>query len=137
MTNLTRRWEEVILPANELKKHYFVSVNHGLIQEVRNDSNEFDVLLTADELTTLQNLLDNLQKGDEYAFRRAFVPYKSADHDEAIDQFDEQTIQLFQYLRQHGSIETQQTIDELGVLAKLRNTGYQDKGYDGGSPTNK
>ncbi|WP_229522159.1 hypothetical protein [Paenibacillus monticola] len=125
------------MPANELKKHYFVSVNHGLIQEVRNDSNEFDVLLTADELTTLQNLLDNLQKGDEYAFRRAFVPYKSADHDEAIDQFDEQTIQLFQYLRQHGSIETQQTIDELGVLAKLRNTGYQDKGYDGGSPTNK
>lgn len=112
MANLTGRWEEVILPANE-----------------------FDVLLSADELTTLQNLLDNLQKGDEYAFRRAFVPYKSADHDEAIDQFDEQ--QLFQYLRQHGSLETQQTIDELGVLAKLRNTGYQDKGYDGGSPTNK
>ncbi|KWX72893.1 hypothetical protein AML91_20640 [Paenibacillus jilunlii] len=119
------------------KKRYFVSVNHGLIQDVRNDSGEYEVLLTPGELTGLEDILKDLAKEDEYAFRRAFVPYKSADHDEAIDQFDDQTIRLFQYLHRYGSEETRQTIEQLNVLPKLSNTGYEDKGYDGGSPTNK
>ncbi|WP_342564070.1 hypothetical protein NST84_02370 [Paenibacillus sp. FSL R7-0345] len=122
---------------DEHRKSYFVSVNHGLIQDVRGESGEFEVRVTPDELTVLQGLLDNLASGDEYAFRRAAVPYKSADHDEAADQFDDVTVQLYQYLYQVGSGETQQMISQLGVLPKLANTGYQDKGYDGGSPTNK
>lgn len=128
--------EGSILPDAE-KKHYFVSVNHGLVQDVRNDSNEFEVLLTQEELTVLQDLLKDLSREDDYAFRRAFVPYKSADHDEAIDQYDDQTVKLFQYLHRHGSETTRQSIEQSGVLPKLENTGYQDKGYDGGSPTNK
>lgn len=119
------------------KQTFFVSVNHGLIQEVRNDSNEFEVLLAPEELTILQDLLKELSQEDEYAFRRAFVPYKSADHDEAIRQFDDGTSRLYQYLHRYGTAETRQTIEGLGVLPKLENTGYQDKGYDGGSPTNK
>lgn len=119
------------------KKRYFVSVNHSLIQDVRNDSNEFEVLLNAEELTILQDLLNELKRGDDYAFQRAFVPYKSADHDEAARQFDDEIIRLYQSLYLFGTSETQQTIEELGVLPKLENTGYEDKGYDGGSPTNK
>ncbi|WP_379158397.1 hypothetical protein [Paenibacillus sp. sgz5001063] len=119
------------------KKCYFVSVTHGLIQDVRNDSGEYEVLLTAEELTGLQDILNGLAKEDEYAFRRAFVPYKSADHDEAINQFDDQTIRVFQYLHRYGTAETRQTIEQLHVLPKLDNTGYEDKGYGGGSPTNK
>lgn len=119
------------------KKRYFVSVNHSLIQDVRNDSNEFEVSLNAEELTILQDLLNELKRGDDYAFQRAFVPYKSADHDEAARQFDDEIIRLYQSLYLFGTSETQQTIEELGVLPKLENTGYEDKGYDGGSPTNK
>ncbi|MGN7764665.1 hypothetical protein [Paenibacillus sp. 22594] len=119
------------------KKRYFVSVSHGLIQDVRNDSGEYEVLLTAEELTGLQDILKDLAREDEHAFRRAFVPYKSADHDEAIDQFDDQTIRVFHYIHHHGTPETRQTIEQLNVLPKLANTGYEDTGYDGGSPTNK
>jgi hypothetical protein len=112
-------------------------VNHGLIQDVRNDSNEFEVLLSDEELTVLQDLLKGLAGEDDYAFRRAFVPYKSADHDDAAEQFDDATIHLFQYLHDHGTDETRRLIDEMNVLQRLGNTGYQDEGYGGGSPTNK
>jgi hypothetical protein len=125
------------LAANEDKKQYFVSVNHGLIQDVRNETGAYEVWLTAEELTDLQDRLKALQQDDEYSFRRAFVPYKSADHDDAIDQFDEKTVRLYENLRQYGTKETQKIIDELGVIPKLENTGYQDKGYGDGSPTNK
>lgn len=118
-------------------KRYFVSVNHGLIQDVRNDSNEFEVLLSDEELTVLQDLLKGLAGEDDYAFRRAFVPYKSADHDDAAEQFDDATIHLFQYLHDRGTEETRRLIEEMNVLQRLGNTGYQDEGYGDGSPTNK
>ncbi|WP_256718242.1 hypothetical protein [Paenibacillus borealis] len=108
---------------DEEKKRYFVSVNHSLVQDVRNDSNAFEVLLNAEELTLLQDLLNELERGDDYAFRRAFVPYKSADHDEAARQFDDETVRLYQTLHRFGSIETRQTIEQLGILPKLENTG--------------
>ena len=119
------------------KKQYFVSVTHGLVQNVRNETGEFEVWLTDEELTDLQDRLKALEQDDEYSFRRAFVPYKSADHDDAIDQFDEKTVKLYEYLRQYGTTETKQAIDQMGVLPKLENTGYEDKGYGEGSPTNK
>lgn len=119
------------------RKRYFVAVNHGLIQETRNDSNEYEVLVSGDELTVLQDLLNELSRGDDYAFRRAFVPYKSADHDEAAEQFDDATIRVFQYLHDHGTEETRRQIEGLNVLQKLEHTGYEDEGYGEGSPTNK
>lgn len=119
------------------RKRYFVAVNHGLIQEIRNDSNEYEVLLSGEELTVLQDLLNELSRGDEYAFRRAFVPYKSADHDDAAEQFDDATIRVFQYLHDHGTAETRLQIEGLNVLQKLEHTGYEDEGYGDGSPTNK
>lgn len=125
-----------MLPDQE-KNHYFVSVNHSLIQDVRNDSNEFEVLLNGEELSILQDLLNELKRGDDYAFQRAFVPYKSADHDEAARQYDEETVRLYQSLYRFGTSETRQSIEDLGVLPKLENTGYEDKGYHGGSPMNK
>lgn len=119
------------------RKRYFVAVNHGLIQEVRNDSNEYEVLLSGEELAVLQDLLNELSREDDYAFRRAFVPYKSADHDDAAEQFDDATIRVFQYLHDHGSAETRRQIEGLNVLQKLEHTGYEDEGYGEGSPTNK
>ncbi|MNH32904.1 hypothetical protein D3C79_933770 [compost metagenome] len=94
-------------------------------------------MVSENERTVLQNLLNNLGREDDYAFRRAAVPYKSADHDEAAEQFDEGTLRLYRYLYRVGSAKTQQTIEQLDVLPKLENTGYEDKGYGEGSPTNK
>ncbi|WP_410513298.1 hypothetical protein PaeBR_02210 [Paenibacillus sp. BR2-3] len=79
---------------------------------MRNEAGEFEVWLTDEELSALQDRLNELDKDDEYSFRRAFVPYKSADHDDAIEQFDEKTIRVYQYLRDYGTDETRKTIDE-------------------------
>lgn len=126
------------MPINEEKKQYFVSVHHGLIQTVRNEDGEFEVWLTDEELSGLQDRLRALQEDEEYSFRRSFVPYKSADHDDAIEQFDEKTVEIYQYLRDYGTDETRELINSMRVIPKLENSGYQDKGYGkDGSPTNK
>ncbi|MFP4977047.1 hypothetical protein ACE6ED_16700 [Paenibacillus sp. CN-4] len=125
------------MPANADKKTYYVSVAHRLIQDVRNDSNEFEVYLNDAELTELQDRMTALEQDDKYAFKRAAVPYKSADRDDGIRQYDDATIALYQYLRDHGSEESIRLIDGMGVLPKLEHTGYEDKGYGDGSPTNK
>ncbi|WP_379127915.1 hypothetical protein [Paenibacillus sp. sgz500958] len=125
------------MPSNDQKKRYFVSVKSGLIQDVRNETGEFEVWLADEELSGLRDSLDQLGQDEEYSFRRALVPYKSADHDDAIDQYDEKIIRLYQYIRTYGTDETRQAIDQMGVISKLENSGYEDKGYGDGSPTNK
>ncbi|MFD1774037.1 hypothetical protein [Paenibacillus rhizophilus] len=120
------------------KKSYFVSLKHGLIQEMRGESGEFEVKLDDTGLSELQGRLQELEREDEYAFRRTFVPYKSADHDDAANQFDDKTVRLYRFLWEHGTEETRRMIVSLNVLPKLENTGYHDKGYgEDGSPTNK
>jgi len=125
------------LPVNKDKKPYFVSITQRLVQDVRNDTGEYEVWLTDEELSGLKDRLNDLGQDEDYSFRRAVVPYKSADHDDAIDQFDEKTVRLYEFIRSSGTDETRRTIDELGIIPKLENTGYQDKGYGDGSPTNK
>ncbi|WNS41746.1 hypothetical protein [Paenibacillus sp. MMS20-IR301] len=118
-------------------KRYFVSVNHGLVQDMPSGEHEFEVLLSGEELNVLQDLLKELASSDDFAFRRAFIPYKSADHDSAAGQFDDATLRIFQYLHGHGTDETRQLIEALGVLPKLGNTGYQDEGYGPGGSVPK
>ncbi|MFC3750159.1 hypothetical protein [Paenibacillus sp. GCM10012306] len=122
------------MPANDPKKRYFVSAAHGVIQNIRNESNEFEVYLNNEELTILKDLLTGLESDDDYTFLRAFVPFKSADHDDAAQEFDDQTIALYRYLYEHGSNDTQQMIKSLNVLTKLENTAYQDEGYGKAHP---
>ncbi|GAB6992102.1 hypothetical protein [Paenibacillus pini] len=118
------------------KKMYYISVSHNLIQDVPNDSAEFRVMMTQDEVTNLRDQMSALIKDDEYTFRRAFVPFKSADHDDATHQFDDELIGVYQYLYDLGDAETKRLIDQMNVLEKLEDTDYHDKGYEN-SPLNK
>ncbi|MEC0373380.1 hypothetical protein P9847_02755 [Paenibacillus chibensis] len=118
------------------KKRYYISVTHNLIQDVPGDSTEFEMMLTDDQVTDLRDRMNELIKDDEYTFRRAFVPYKSADHDDAMEEFDEKLIGLYAYLHQIGDEDTKRLIDEMNILPKLHQTDYHDDGYDG-SPLNK
>ncbi|MWV45723.1 hypothetical protein GRF59_19085 [Paenibacillus sp. HJL G12] len=118
------------------KKRYYISVTHNLIQDVPNDSTEFELMLTDDQVTRLRDQMDELTKDDEYTFKRAFVPFKSADHDDATEQFDEKLLGLYAYLYEVGDEETKRMIEELNVLPKLHQTDYHDEGYEG-SPLNK
>ncbi|WP_136608050.1 hypothetical protein [Paenibacillus dokdonensis] len=118
------------------KKRYYISVTHNLIQDVPNDSTEFEVMMTDEQVTRLRDQMDELIKDDEYTFKRAFVPFKSADHDDATEQFDDKLIGVYAYLHDIGDDETRRMIDELNILPKLHQTDYHDDGYDD-SPLNK
>ncbi|WP_410770919.1 hypothetical protein [Fontibacillus sp. BL9] len=119
------------------KTPYYVSVTHRLIQEIPNDSTEFEVLLDDEDLAILQDKIAGLSKEDEYTFKRAPVPYKSTDHDEATEHFNRQLTELYVLLYRTGSERTRKSIIEMGVLSNLTNTDYNHPGYGGGTPLNK
>ncbi|MFD3261484.1 hypothetical protein ACE3MQ_23080 [Paenibacillus lentus] len=120
------------------KKPYYVSVAHRMIQEAPNqDSTEFRVLLDDEDLVKLRDKIAELSEEDLYTFRRAPVPYKSADHDEATEHFNDRMIELYTLLYQYGDEQTRRSIISLGVLGKLQNHDYNDPGYNGKSPLNK
>lgn len=118
------------------KTTYFVSVKHNLIQETPHESVEFVVELSDEELTRLRDLLNDVAKSDKYAFRRTFVPYKSADHDDAAKQYDDRTIELYNFLYEHGDENSRKLIEDMNIIDKMNHTGYDNPGYSG-SPTNK
>lgn len=117
-------------------KTYYVSVHHQLIQDIPDDSTEFTVIMSNEELAQLRNQMSELAKDDEYSFRRAFVPYKSADHDDATQQFDDKILEVYKAIYRYGDPVTKQTITDMNILPKLKNTNYHDKGYEQ-SPFNK
>ena len=118
------------------QKRYYVSVAHNLIQDVPNDSNEFVVNMDDEQLAKLKDLLDGVSGDDKYAFKRSFVPYKSADHDDAAEQFDDRTIELYTHLYLYGDEKTRKTIEEMNIIPKMQDTGYDHPGYEN-SPLNK
>lgn len=119
------------------KTPYYVSVTQRIIQEERNDFTDFEVLLDEEEYTILRDKLADLTEEDEYTFKRAPVPYKSADHDEAPEQFNRRLTELYVLLYRAGTERTRDSIMEMGVLDNLANTDYNDPGYGDGSPLNK
>ncbi|GGH62703.1 hypothetical protein GCM10008014_39410 [Paenibacillus silvae] len=118
------------------KQHLYVSVTHNLIEQTRNESTPFEVIVDDGQLATLQDLMKVLEKGDDYSLQRAPVPYKSADHDEGNERLTDGVMMLYTFLYDHGTPETRQAIDRMNVLPKLQNTDYDDPGYEN-SPMNK
>ncbi|MNJ49705.1 hypothetical protein D3C77_449510 [compost metagenome] len=121
-----------------MKKAYYVSVAHQIIQEAPNDNTtEFKVFLDEEDFVRLRDKIAELSQEDDHTFRRAPIPYKSADHDEATQQYNERLIELYTLLYQYGNDQTRRSIVSLGVLGKLQNPDYNDPGYDDGFPLNK
>lgn len=118
------------------QKIYYVSVANNLIQDVPNESNEFVVSMNDEQLTKLRDLMNEVSKSDKYAFKRTFIPYKSADHDDAVEELDDRTIELYTYLHEFGDEKTKRTIQDMNIISKMKDTGYDDPGYEG-SPLNK
>ncbi|PQP83620.1 hypothetical protein C0Q44_02725 [Paenibacillus sp. PCH8] len=118
------------------KRHLYVSVTQHLIEQTRNESTPFAVLVDDDQLARLQDLMKVLEDDDAYTLQRAPVPYKSADHDEANEQFTDGMILLYTFLYDHGTTDTRQAIESMNVLPRLQDTDYDDPGYEN-SPLNK
>ena len=52
------------------------------------------------------------------------------------EQYDERTINLYHFLHEHGDERTRKTIEDMNIIGKLTDTGYDDPGYED-SPLNK
>lgn len=117
------------------KRTFYVSVRNNLFQKEPDESTEFTVQVNEEEEKKLRDQLIEMGKEEKYTFKRAFVPYKSADHDDATNQFDNQMIELYTTIYELGDETTRQTIKEMKVLPKLHDTNYDHKGYDDSSLT--
>ncbi|GIO34455.1 MULTISPECIES: hypothetical protein [Paenibacillus] len=118
------------------KKRYYISVSHHLIQDVPHDSAEFEVMMTEAEMSKLKDKLEDLNQEDENTFKRAFIPFKSADHDEAPQGYNDKLIDVYAYLYEIGDEHTKRTIEGMNILGKMQHTDYNNEGYDD-SPFNK
>ncbi|MFS0873235.1 hypothetical protein [Paenibacillus xylanilyticus] len=118
------------------KTHFYVSVTHNLIEQTKNESTPFEVMVDDEELNQLKDLMKVLEDDDAYTLQRAPVPYKSADHDEATEQFSDGMTLLYSFLYDHGTSHTRQAIKSMNVLLRLQDTDYDDPGYEN-SPMNK
>lgn len=66
---------------------------------------------------------------DEVTLFRALIPYKSADHDKATNQFNEDLLKLYQLVYHLGTDKTKAHIRGMNILNKLRDTDYNYPGY--------
>ncbi|WP_239696869.1 hypothetical protein [Paenibacillus oryzisoli] len=82
------------------------------------------------EIEMLRQMLDQLKRDDELTQFRAPIPYKSADHDKATDQFNDDLLKLYQFIYNLGTEKTRAHISDMNILHKLQNTDYEDPGYE-------
>lgn len=112
------------------KKHYYVSVSGKSVEAEPSKTEQLQVLATENEINDLQILLDREKQGDNHTGQRAPIPYKSADHDPATDEFNDEIIDVYRAIYQIGTEETKQHIRSMNIIKELQNTDYNHPGYE-------
>ncbi|GBF77346.1 hypothetical protein PA598K_05890 [Paenibacillus sp. 598K] len=112
------------------KQRYYVSVSGGAIETEPSKSEQLTIEATAEELAELQAILEQGQREDETTALRTPIPYKSADHDEAQNQFTEQLIDVYRAVYRVGTQETRTHIRGMNILEELKDTDYNHPGYE-------
>ncbi|NIK66888.1 hypothetical protein [Paenibacillus sp. BK720] len=112
------------------KKTLYVSVSNKSLDAEASMNEQLEIRGTAEELEELRRMLERLKKDDEATQFRAPIPYKSADHDKATDQFNGDLLKLYQAIYKLGTDETKAHIHDRNILNKLQNTDYEYPGYE-------
>jgi hypothetical protein len=118
------------------KTIYYVSVATGIIEQKQamedsaNLTHEFVVEATEAEINTLRALFEKQAITEETTFKRAPIPYKTADHDPASEEFNGDILNIYRYLYEIGSAETKQHIEKMGILPRLLSPDYHHEGYE-------
>lgn len=112
------------------KQRYYISVSQGIIQQERQSESEFTILATEEEANKLDMLMDFQRSAEQKTFARAPIPYKSADHDKATEQFSKEMIDLYAYIYELGDAQAKQHIEQMNILNKLHRTDYNHRGYE-------
>ncbi|MCM3784760.1 hypothetical protein M3231_17480 [Neobacillus mesonae] len=115
---------------------YFVSLTQKLVHQDPSESNDYEVRLDKEQLSEIQDMLASMNRDDSYTLQRAPVPYKSADHDDANDEFTSQMKEIYEFIYKTGTEDTRAAIRSQNILDKLDHTDYDNKGYED-SPLNK
>ncbi|MEK5060583.1 hypothetical protein BK126_22515 [Paenibacillus sp. FSL H7-0326] len=118
------------------KQSYYVSITQKLIHQDSSESSDYEVHLDEEQLSILQDMLRAMDQEDRYTLQRTPVPYKSADHDDANDEFTGQLKELYQFIYDAGTDDTRAEIRNLRILDKLEHSDYDNRGYEN-SPMNK
>lgn len=108
----------------------FVSVSNKSLDREASMNEQFEVRGTEEEIETLRQMLEQLELDDEVTQIRAPIPYKSADHDKATDQFNDDLLKLYQFIYKLGTDKTKAHIHDMNILNKLQNTDYEYPGYE-------
>jgi uncharacterized protein (DUF342 family) len=113
-----------------LKQTLYVSVSSKSLDREASMNEQLEVQGTEEELEKLRHMLEQLRRDDEATQFRAPIPYKSADHDKATDQFNNDLLQLYQVVYDLGTDKTKAHIKNMNILLKLQDTDYDYPGYE-------
>lgn len=108
----------------------YVSVSNKSLDAEASMNEQLEVRGTEEELEQLRHMLVQLQRDDEVTHLRAPIPYKSADHDQATDQFNEDMLKLYRSIYDLGTHKTKHHIQDMNILNKLKDTDYNYPGYE-------
>lgn len=105
------------------KDTYYVTLHGGPapgeIRQVRDDNDayyDFELQATKEEITQLQNLLDELGSHDMEGFNESHLPLLSTTAEEANRKYQESLNAVYQKIYELGTTKTKQQIKELGIL---------------------
>jgi hypothetical protein len=108
----------------------YVSVSNKSLDREASMNEQLEVCGTDEELEKLRQILEQLERDDQVTQFRAPIPYKSADHDKATDQFNDDLLKLYQLIYDLGTDKTRAHIHDMNILNKLQNTDYDYPGYE-------
>jgi hypothetical protein len=111
------------------KQRYYVSVSTGMINQEPALTDQLTIMATDTERDNLQTLLNREKTADDITSVRGPIPYKSADHDSATNQFNDSLVEVYRYIYQIGTVETRRHIEYMDILEELRTPDYHHPGY--------
>lgn len=101
----------------EQKKTYYIEISSGEITQSASDSPwNYQIEATPEEIQTLRSFFDQNEKTDLPSFIRSHIPFLEYHHDGVNDVQDHHLKQIFYFIYQHGSYDTKQHIESMGIL---------------------
>lgn len=101
-----------------MKSRYYVSVqNRKVLQRRGDDTYEFEIEATRDEVDRLQEMFNDLADADDASFFRAHAPAVQYHEDRPNDVYDAVLRDIYRTIRRLGTEETRRHIDAMGLLS--------------------
>jgi len=102
-----------------LKSRYYVSVqNRKILQNRSDDTYEFEIEATRDEVDRLQEMFNDLADADDASFFRAHAPAIQYHEDRPNDVYDAVLRDIYRTIRRLGTEETRKRIEGMEIASE-------------------